>query len=307
MARMHARRANRSAEWDEEPAARPPKSSSRGLSNSGSLRGSLDAREFDDCEPASPQMSRPMSHRSASGRRGQQDDCFGMPPSMPAPPGGAGERPVSRDTRRFCSDDSLSGSSSRVRGPATARAARKEAGTSKEAENQTDEALPPGLANASFGKLQEIIAQEISKGEGSASVFEEPGPLLEMDDELRRRKEEINRRREAEAQSREQARKQARLERQRADELRRQQQAEELEREEQERAMQIETKKREEEQCYHEHTAAARIQAHFRGMRSRGGSHVQTPALSVKDLKPHQTPLSLRSTACSTPEVTLLD
>lgn len=222
---------------------------------------------------------------------------------MPAPPS---ERPVSRDTRRFCSDD-LGGSSSRVRGPATARAARKESGASKEAENRCDEELPPGLANASFGKLQEIIAQEIQKGEGSSSVFAETGPLLEMDDELRRRKEEINRRREAEAQSREQARKQARLERQRADELRRQQQAEQLEREEQERAMQIETKKREEEQCYQEHTAAAHIQSHFRGMRSRRGSHVQTPALSVKDLKPHQTPLSVRSTACSTPEATLLD
>lgn len=329
MAKMHARRANRVTESDEDPPRRPPMPSSRGLSSGGSggagrgdpetPRARARASGYDESpmrEPAAPLSARPdtaprpMSQRSASGRRGyvssglEEDVGAAPPPCMPVPPQ---ERPMSRDSRRYCADDLGGG---RVRGPATARAARSNASHAspkKEVVDAKDEPLPPGVANADFGKLQEIIAQEIKNGEGSAAIFEEPAPLSDKDEELIRRREEMQNRREIEAQDREEARKKARLERQRAEELRRRQQAEELDREEQEQIMQREARKREEEQCYREHKAAAKIQAHVRGKRSRKGMHVQTPALSVKDLKPHQTPLSTRSTACSTPEQNLLD
>lgn len=142
-----------------------------------------------------------------------------------------------------------------------------------------DEPLPPGVENASFGKLHEMIAHGIADAETSASKLE--AEIREDADEVRRRAAEIRNRREQELEQKRQERQKQRLEQRRAEEIKQKRLLEQMQQQEEEEKRLKEQQKRDEQQCKVEFRAITKIQARFRGHRSRKkGKHTQPPFIS---------------------------
>jgi len=160
---------------------------------------------------------------------------------------------------------------------AEARASRGEP-----AADNVDEPLPPGVKNADFKTLQEMIARGIQDAETGASQLEGTLKLNDSGEDERRHLEELRKRREADAEARQREREAARLKRQKEDEERRRRQAEELEREERGETQRREELQKREARCRSEYAAACRIQKIFRGRRSRAGVPIASPCVVPK-------------------------
>eukprot|EP00933_Yihiella_yeosuensis_P051128 TRINITY_DN48976_c0_g1_i1.p1 TRINITY_DN48976_c0_g1~~TRINITY_DN48976_c0_g1_i1.p1 ORF type:complete len:344 (+),score=79.54 TRINITY_DN48976_c0_g1_i1:91-1122(+) len=176
---------------------------------------------------------------------------------------------------------SSSSSSNRVRGPAEARAARAESRPKTSGglvDDAGDDELPRNVKGADFRTLQEMIAGGIAEAESKASNME--GPLQAVDDndeDLRRHREAFQRRKEEALQAKQKEREQARARRQKQWEEQQKRMQAELDREMQQEQEQREELKAVEKQCRKEMAAASRVQATFRGRRSRKGKTYTSP------------------------------
>lgn len=161
-----------------------------------------------------------------------------------------------------------------------------------------DEGVPREAQNADFSMLQEMISQGIQDSERGASQLE----VVIRDDEqaLRKHREDVRRRRQEDADAREQARMKAKAERKRAEEERERRKEAEMKRFEQQEAWEREEKKRVEDRCHREFRAVVRIQASFRGWRSRAGRHVESPLVQAKQ---HTKPLKAFLAGMPEPEL----
>lgn len=165
-------------------------------------------------------------------------------------------------------------SAGRVRGPSEARSARQRGPAGP---NDEDE-LPAQAKGADFRTLQEMIAKGIVESETLASKMEAtPKAVDDSDEELRRHREAVRKRREEAEQAKVREREQARLKRQREWEDRSRKLKAELDEEEQDELRARESRKEDETQCQREHRAASRIQARVRGRRSRVGHPREVP------------------------------
>lgn len=186
----------------------------------------------------------------------------------------------------------------RERGPRgdsePARKGRSARGSAEPADD--DEPLPAGINKADFKSLQDFISKGIQESESVAGTFEQDVKLRDDDKELQKHREAVRRRREEEDGKREQERERARQQRHRQQEqarrdcevmMRRQDEAEEQQRM---------ARQKEEGQIKREFVAVTRLQALWRGRRSRRGATIESPALRVK-AKPHARPMSAASTA----------
>lgn len=180
---------------------------------------------------------------------------------------------------------------SRVRGPAEARAAR-ERPSSSNADKPKDEALPKEAKGADFRTLHEMIAKGIIESETGFSKMEATLRADDTEEEDLQRHRELVRRHRAEAEEvRQREREQARVKRQKEwDEQQRRIQLE-MEREDEDEAQPMPPKLQPDDallqRCKMELKAASRIQAVFRGHRSRRGHPTDTPAIhAVLHVKP---------------------
>eukprot|EP00929_Paragymnodinium_shiwhaense_P040064 TRINITY_DN20946_c0_g1_i1.p1 TRINITY_DN20946_c0_g1~~TRINITY_DN20946_c0_g1_i1.p1 ORF type:complete len:390 (+),score=99.18 TRINITY_DN20946_c0_g1_i1:101-1270(+) len=188
------------------------------------------------------------------------------------PRGGGGGGGFGGSTPRMVEEEPRSG---RVRGPAEARAARKQpAGDSAGAGG--NDPIPPGAAGADFKTLQQMIAKGIQEAEVVANTMENGLGSVDDGAEMRRHKEEMRRRREEEAGARQRERDAAREKRRREAEERQRRMAEELEKEEKHEQRARQEEQRMEAQKKAETVAAARIQARIRGRQSRQGLPVSS-------------------------------
>jgi len=125
-----------------------------------------------------------------------------------------------------------------------------------------------------------MIARGISESESGASKMEATLKAVDdSDEELLRQKEASRRRREEAEQARQKEREKAKLQRQKEWEERNRQFQEEMERNEQEELQAREMKQAMDSQCQRELAAASRIQARFRGRRSRDGHPINSPVV----------------------------
>mmetsp|Transcript_61055 Transcript_61055/g.145468 ORF Transcript_61055/g.145468 Transcript_61055/m.145468 type:complete len:346 (+) Transcript_61055:94-1131(+) len=261
-------------------------------------------------EPSPPSCPAPdSSGRPGTSRRVQHERHSEIEEmsSVPAPPrkaaAGVAATPASSSYSAAWDDrgSSSSSSTSRIRGPATARSVRSEP-----LDGVDEDPLPPGAQNANFGALQDMISKGIREAEVSAGHLEKA--VADDMQELRRRQEENKRRRAQEIEAKQAEREKARKERRRAEEAKQRAQQEELQKQadlelrtRRESALVEETRKR-------EHAAATRIQSRFRGMRSR--RRRGTPRVEPAKQQPMRSCVSAATTAASsqgcTPEPELL-
>lgn len=176
-------------------------------------------------------------------------------------------------------------SAGRVRGPAEARSARQRGPAGPIDEDE----LPAEAKGADFRTLQEMIAKGIVESETLASKMEAtPKAVDDSDEELRRHREAVRKRREEAEQAKIREREQARLKRQREWEERSRKLQAELDQEEHDELRARESRKEAETQCQREHRAASRIQARVRGRRSRAGHPREVPRVrAVCHLEPY--------------------
>lgn len=171
-----------------------------------------------------------------------------------------------------------------ARGPAEARLAREvpSIGT-------TEEPLPAAAKGADFKTLQALIAKGIQANEEDGVLLEASlgGAEWSSRDQAEEAewKEAQLKKRLAEEAAREKEKERAREQRRRQDEERRRKQMEELERElefekQHEAELAAETQRRI-DSCRREFHAAAAIQAHHRGRRSRAGRPIDVPSKSA--------------------------
>eukprot|EP00927_Polykrikos_kofoidii_P012290 TRINITY_DN15294_c0_g1_i1.p1 TRINITY_DN15294_c0_g1~~TRINITY_DN15294_c0_g1_i1.p1 ORF type:complete len:355 (-),score=78.48 TRINITY_DN15294_c0_g1_i1:227-1291(-) len=235
-------------------------------------------------DPMSPAQRRPAAACAGNANVDDADEpapaprCPAMPrdgPRRPSSRGGScGTRSMGSSGGSFTAatttprgqGDNLQGDdmrTSRVRGPAEARAQRGEAADD----------VPSGAIGADFKTLQQMIARGIQEAESGASKFE-VDDCLEDEQELRRHLEEQRKRREEEAAARQREREMQRQKRRQQDEEQMRRRAEELDQQDKEELLQREAAQRQEEQRRREVKAAVRIQARIRGRRSRAGKGV---------------------------------
>lgn len=162
-----------------------------------------------------------------------------------------------------------------MRGPAEARAARGES-------SGAEEPLPPGVNGADFRTLQDLIAKGIQEAEIGATTLEADIKESKDDTELRRHRELLRQRREEDLAARQREKELAREKRRREDEARRKKLEAEMEQEEEQERRQKEDLKNVEASCRRQFTAVVRIQALFRGRRSRAGKHIASPVVTGK-------------------------
>jgi len=153
--------------------------------------------------------------------------------------------------------------SSRIRGPATARSVRDSL------DDEDDEPLPPGAQSANFGTLQDMISKGIREAEVSAGHLEKA--VADDMQALQRRQQENRRRRDSELQAKQAEREKARKARRQAEEMKQRAMLEELE-----TTVHLEEQQRQKRQTLEDmqqrkHAAATRIQARLRGGWSRQG------------------------------------
>lgn len=199
--------------------------------------------------------------------------------------------PDDREFRRSAPDDrefQSSGShSSRVRGPTEARAAR---GGNRDSD-PAEEPLPPGAAKADFKTLQSMIAQGIQDKEKEAESLEGAVIIPDDDEGLQRHREAVKKRRDDEGAARQKARENDRQRRRKEQEQRERKMAEALEMEESEEQRYRASQAAAKTQCRHELAAASRIQAHFRGWKSRAGVPTQSrTVVACLHLEPFMAP-----------------
>jgi hypothetical protein len=127
-----------------------------------------------------------------------------------------------------------------------------------------------------------MIVKGIFEAEQGFKGVEADLALNDNDEDLLRHREMLRRRREEDTASRQREKEAAREMRRREDEARRKRQEEELEREEAEESRAREAKQATETLCRRQLQAAARIQAHLRGRRSRKGKHITSPMVVAK-------------------------
>lgn len=184
----------------------------------------------------------------------------------------------------------------RERGPRGDSEPARKGRSARGAADPTDdeEPLPAGVKKADFKTLQEFISKEIQESESVAGTFERE--VRDDDRELQKHREAVRRRREEEDAKREQEHERARQQRRRAQEqARRDCEAQMRRQDEAEEQVQL-AGQREKEQIKREFVAVTRLQALWRGRRSRRGATIESPALRVK-AKPHARPMSAASTA----------
>lgn len=299
LARMRDRRAGRaSPDADEEgwPPPRPPvrMKGSGGGGEARSLppppRGGTGGSEAQPAAPWSPAWT-PSSPRPRLEQPGLEEPPPPRPAARPPPgepprrrPSRGGERDeaphrsqASRDERpmrraeraldRAALEDSPSGGG-------RSRGSRSCGGPGD------DDDVPAAAKGADFKTLQEMIARGIQDSETGASKLE--AALSDDEAELKRHREQMRKRREEEAAARQKEKEAARQKRRREEEERRRRQMELLEEEEVREQRAREQRKGTEQQCRREFAAAACIQAHFRGKRSRAGTPVEAPAVVAK-------------------------
>lgn len=169
--------------------------------------------------------------------------------------------------------------SNRVRGPAEVRAARADSQSrGKTLEHPEDDELVQAVKGADFRTLQQLIAKGIVEAESGASRMEASlNSPDENDEDLRRHRDAMRRRREEAAEASKREREQARLRRQKEWEEQQRRCHLEIEREEQEVFRQRNLQKAREAQCVKEMRAATKIQAHIRGRKSRSGQQLRLP------------------------------
>jgi len=143
-----------------------------------------------------------------------------------------------------------------------------------------EDELPPGATGADFKTLQEMIAQGIQDSETGASKLE--AVLSDDDADLKRHRELMRKRREQEAAAREKEREAARQRRRREEEEQQRRQKAALEQQQGEEERKRQHREELDHQCRCELAAAIRIQAHWRGRRSRAGTPVEAPAVLAK-------------------------
>jgi len=142
---------------------------------------------------------------------------------------------------------------------------------------EDDEPLPPGIQGADFKTLQEMIARGIQDSETGASKFE--AMLSDDETDLKRHREMMRKRRDDEAAEKQKERDAARQRRRREDEERLRRQREALEEEFGKEQREREERQEVEQLCRREMKAVTRIQALFRGRRSRAGACISAPAV----------------------------
>jgi len=145
-----------------------------------------------------------------------------------------------------------------------------------------EDPLPPGVKGADFRTLQDMIAKGIQDAETGATKLEATITQNDNDDDLARHREALRRRREEDMAARQREKEAAREKRRKEDEARRRRLQEEMDREEEEERRQKETKQNVEATCRRQMVAASRIQARFRGGRSRMGHAIASPVVVAK-------------------------
>eukprot|EP00931_Biecheleriopsis_adriatica_P069908 TRINITY_DN43713_c0_g1_i1.p1 TRINITY_DN43713_c0_g1~~TRINITY_DN43713_c0_g1_i1.p1 ORF type:complete len:342 (+),score=93.01 TRINITY_DN43713_c0_g1_i1:107-1132(+) len=306
LARMRERRAGRDADQDcrslpKAPlSARTPRSAgleqlpavaAANLRRDGSNTPDADERGAVNkpWSPAwMPDSPRPRFQEEARSRR--DADKLGATTRDGFALRGADTPRCERPARRDVGEEEEFVGSSRVRGPAEARASRRpQTSAGAGADQLGDEELPRGAKGADFRTLQEMIAKGIVESETGASKMEAhlKADELDNDEDLKRHREMMRRRREEAEQARLKEREQAKHKRQREWEERDRKFKEELERDEKEALQARETQKAREERCRQELAAASLIQATFRGRRSRAGMPLDSPVVrAVQHSKP---------------------
>mmetsp|Transcript_91805 Transcript_91805/g.273940 ORF Transcript_91805/g.273940 Transcript_91805/m.273940 type:complete len:349 (-) Transcript_91805:83-1129(-) len=296
LARMRERRAGRtSPDVDEEswPPPRPPVRLKGGTGTSDS-RSLPPARSSE--QPAAP-WSPAWTPDSPRPRLGGAD-VEELTPRVRPP---AGEPPRRRPSRggserpRLGEPGSVSDGARRDETPREERPPREEraprraerapvgdspgAGRARGARGgaEDDEPLPPGIQGADFKTLQEMIARGIQDSETGASKFE--AMLSDDETDLKRHREMMRKRRDDEAAEKQKERDAARQRRRREDEERLRRQREALEEEFGKEQREREERQEVEQLCRREMKAVTRIQALFRGRRSRAGACISAPAV----------------------------
>lgn len=186
----------------------------------------------------------------------------------------------------------------RERGPRgdsePARKGRSARGSAEPADDE--DPLPASVKKADFKTLQEFISKEIQESESVAGTFEQEVKLRDDDRELQKHREAVRRRREEEEAKREQEHERARQQRRRQQEQARRDCEAEMRRQNEAEEHQKFARQKDEEQIQREFVAVTRLQALWRGRRSRRGTAIESPALKFK-AKPHTRPMSAASTA----------
>jgi len=150
------------------------------------------------------------------------------------------------------------------------------------ATREEEDEIPAHLKGADFKTLQDMIARGIQGAESGATQLE--ADLRDDEAELRRRKESQQHRREEENARKLKDREKARERRKKEQEDRERRQALELQRQEDEERRAREEQEAIKAQCARELRAVVRIQARFRGRRSRRGLVTPWPPAAVAKL-----------------------
>lgn len=293
--RMRERRAMRSGpdeeEWPAPPPRRPPLM--KGGMPPDPDRGPVSPPARPDTGGRAPRI--PQSPRRERHERIPQSPRH----SDPTRDKGEEERRRSSDKRRAqrhaeeeaAYDDPPP---RRERGPRGDSEPARKGRSARGAADDNEEPLPASVKKADFKTLQEFISREIQESESVAGTFEKE--VRDDDRELQKHREAIRRRREDEDAKREQERERARQQRRRAQEQARRDCEAEMRRQDQAEEQERLAHEEEKEQIKREFVAVTRLQALWRGRRSRQGATIESPALRVK-AKPHARPMSAASTA----------
>jgi len=150
-----------------------------------------------------------------------------------------------------------------------------------------EDELPKGVKGADFRTLQQMIAQGIVEAETGASNMEATLKAVDNDDEgLQRHRDALVRHKEQVLEAKQKEREQAKRRREQEWKERQLRCEAELEQQEQEERHFKEQSKAAETQCKLELAAAAKIQAGFRGWRSRAGRQVLKSPIAVLHAQP---------------------
>lgn len=167
---------------------------------------------------------------------------------------------------------------SRVRGPAEVRAARERPSSSADRRKE-EEALSGEAKGADFRTLHEMIAKGIIESETGASKMEATLKADDDEEELRRHRELVRRQRAEAEEARQKEREQARMKRQKDWDEQQRRIRLEVERETQTERLESQPDSAKLRRCKEELAAVSRIQAVFRGHRSRRGQVTASPAV----------------------------
>jgi len=203
--------------------------------------------------------------------------------------------PLNRPRDDYPREPPKSARAPRVRGPAEALAARH-AGRDADDDDLSpvrgapaaqEEPLPESVKGADFKTLQTMIAKGIQDAEKGASTLE--GDLLpsDNDEDLKRHRELLRRRKEEEAANKQREKEAAREKRRLENEARIKKLQDQLDSEEKEEQRQREAVKEKEALCKRQLAAASRIQSRYRGYRSRKGHKIASPYVQPA---PHSEP-----------------